>query len=147
MTKKIMGFIMVLLVAGALRAQKQEIFAPEGKALRGYDPVAFFTKAMPVHGFDSLSTEWKSVKWLFSSKENLESFKRNPEKYEPQYGGYCAYGISQGHKAPTLPETWTIIDQKLYFNYNSKVKEQWIKNTDGLIAKANMQWPEVKDKE
>lgn len=127
-------------------AQRAAIFAPEGKAIKGYDPVAFFTDSKPVKGADSLSYKWENAIWLFASRANLESFKAAPEKYAPQYGGYCAYGTSEGHKAPTETDTWTIVDGKLYFNYNRKVKELWTKDTKARIEKANQQWPVIKDK-
>lgn len=134
----------LFFLANCLHAQ--EIFATEGKAIRGYDPVAFFTKAAPVKGADSLALDWKGVSWLFSSKENLEAFKTAPEKYAPQYGGYCAYGTAGGHKSPTQTDTWTILNDKLYFNYNLKVKELWSKDRENLILKADKNWPELKDK-
>lgn len=127
-------------------AQQSEIFALDGKAIRGYDVVAFFKEAKPVAGTDSLTYRYKGSDWLFASRDNLEAFKANPEKYEPQYGGYCAYGTSQGHKAPTETDTWTIVDDKLYFNYNMKVKNNWSKKREELIEKADMQWPLIKDK-
>ncbi|MNY62728.1 hypothetical protein D3C86_1995980 [compost metagenome] len=67
--------------------------------------------------------------------------------YIPQYGGYCAYGTSEGHKAPTEAETWTIVDDKLYFNYNMKVKNNWSKTREEFIEKADIQWPLIKDKQ
>ncbi|HEY6900870.1 MAG TPA: YHS domain-containing (seleno)protein, partial [Puia sp.] len=85
--------------------------------------------------------------WCFSSPKNLEAFKASPEKYAPQYGGYCAYGTSQGHKAPTEVDTWTVLDGKLYFNYNQKVKAMWTKDQPALIKKADETWPTLKDKE
>ena len=96
-------------------------------------------------GQDSLSFKWKEATWLFSSRENLENFKAMPEKYAPQYGGYCAYGTSEGHKAPTETDTWTILNDKLYFNYNKKVQEIWKKDTGARIKKADLQWPAIKD--
>jgi YHS domain-containing protein len=132
--------------AFAARAQQSEIFAPDGKALRGYDVVAFFNEAKPVAGADSLTHAYMGAEWLFASRRNLEAFKANPEKYVPQYGGYCAYGTSQGHKAPTEAETWTIVGDKLYFNYNMKVKSSWTKKQDELIDKADVQWPLIKHK-
>jgi hypothetical protein len=71
-------------------------------------------------------------------------FAVDPEKYAPQYGGYCAYGTADGHKAPTETDTWTIDNNKLYFNYNQKVKELWNKDRPGLIKKADEQWPKIK---
>ncbi len=126
------------------KPQKSEIFAPGGKAIKGYDPVAFFKESKPVKGADSLSYSWKEATWLFSTRQNLEAFKADPDKYAPQYGGYCAYGTSQGHKAPTQTDTWTVVNDKLYFNYNSKVKELWTKDQPALIKTADEKWPEVK---
>ena len=72
---------------------------------------------------------------------------KNPEKYAPQYGGYCAYGMSEGHKAPTDPNAWTIVDEKLYLNYSLEVKENWKKDQQQRIVKANKNWPQIKNKE
>lgn len=140
----LIAFIAFLGIAQA-KAQKSEIFAPGGKAIKGYDPVAFFTESKPVKGTDSLSYQWKEATWLFASRKNLEAFKSDPDKYAPQYGGYCAYGLSQGHKAPTQTDTWTVVNDKLYFNYNSKVKELWVKDQPSLIKTADEKWPSLKD--
>lgn len=145
--KKIMTIIaMLFLIISAAQAQKSEIFIGSGKAIKGYDPVAFFKDAKPVKGSDNISFQYKDATWLFSSVENLESFKKSPEKYAPQYGGYCAYGTADGHKATTQTDTWTVVNGKLYFNYNTKVKENWDKQQAALIEKANTQWPLIKDK-
>lgn len=139
--------VLVLFTILTTYAQKSEVFAPEGKAIKGYDPVAFFRESKPVEGRDSLSYNWKNVTWLFSNRKNMDDFKSNPEKYAPQYGGYCAYGTSQGHKAPTETDTWTIVDDKLYFNYNKKVQEIWNKDKKSSIEKADQQWPVIKNKQ
>ena len=146
MKSKILLLGMVLFTVLVGHAQKSEIFTHEGKAIKGYDPVAFFTQHKPVKGDESLQYNWKNSTWLFSSQENLEKFKSDPEKYAPQYGGYCAYGTSEGHKAPTQTETWTILDNKLYFNYNNKVKELWEPRQLALIHKADSLWPLIRDK-
>lgn len=142
--KRLLVFTALVFSVAIAHAQKSEIFSTDGKAIKGYDPVAFFKVSAPVKGTDSLSYTWKDAKWFFSSRENLESFKANPDMYCPQYGGYCAYGTSAGHKSPTQTDTWTVLDGKLYFNYNSKVKEMWVKDQKSLIEKADQQWPEVK---
>ncbi|SEW36115.1 hypothetical protein SAMN05428988_4446 [Chitinophaga sp. YR573] len=138
-----------LIILGFLHAnaQKSEVYTTAGKAINGYDPVAFFTASRPMKGADSLSYQWKGATWLFSNKDNMNAFKSSPEKYAPQYGGYCAYGTADGHKAPTQIDTWTIADDKLYFNYNSKVKEMWTKDQKNLIMKADANWPALKNKE
>ena len=134
----------ILSTASILSAQKAEIFSTNGKAIKGYDVVAFFAESKPSIGFDSLQYQWKETKWLFSTTKNLKLFIENPEKYAPQYGGYCAYGTADNHKAPTQIETWTILNDKLYFNYNLKVKEYWNKKQDSLIQKADINWQTLK---
>ena len=136
----------IIATAGSLFAQQPEIFKTDGNAIRGYDAVAFFTVGKPVKGESQFTYHWKETDWRFANKKNLELFKANPENFAPQYGGYCAYGTAGGHKAPTDPVTWTIIDGKLYFNYSSDVKKMWIKDTPGYIKKADENWPLIKDK-
>ncbi len=139
--KKLIAIIVLLFIGlTATFSQKAEIFTINGKAIRGYDVVAFFSASKPVQGSESFSYSWKDATWLFSSRENLELFKTNPEKYAPQYGGYCAYGMSNGYKAPTVIETWKILNDKLYFNYNLKVQELWNKDQSGYIQKADINW-------
>lgn len=147
MKMKLLVAAFAIFATLSANSQKAEIFSIEGKAIRGYDVVSFFKDNKAVKGSDSLSFNWKNTVWLFSTKENLEQFKSNPEKYAPQYGGYCAYGTAAGHKAPTETDTWTILNDKLYFNYNKKVKELWTKNQQQLIEKANTNWETIKDKE
>lgn len=146
MKKLIILLAVVLTTIFNVKAQKSEVFVTGGKAIKGYDPVAFFTEGKAVKGSDSLSFNYKNSNWLFSSAENLAAFKNNPEMYEPQYGGYCAYGTANGYKAPTQTDTWTIVNGKLYFNYNQKVKESWIKQQGILIEKADANWKTIKDK-
>lgn len=147
MKKRLMLLLTAVTLVWSSQAQKAEIFSTDGKAIKGYDPVAFFVAGMPVMGADSLAYEWKNTTWLFSSAANKQSFINDPEKYAPQFGGYCAYGTSEGHKAPTETDTWTIYNDKLYFNYNKKVQEEWLKNKDALIKNADTVWPDLKDKD
>lgn len=147
MKKTISTAILAIVILLHVQAQKSPVYVANGKAIKGYDPVAFFTESIPVMGRDSLMLEWNGANWYFASRKNLEAFKMAPDHYAPQYGGYCAYGTAQGHKAPTEVETWTILDGKLYFNYNPKVKEMWSKDRPGMIKKADENWPMIKDKE
>jgi len=143
--KKLAGSIIVLLVLSIqLQAQKSEIFVKDSVAVRGYDVVAYFTKSTPVKGTSEFVHIWKGGKWYFANRENQETFKASPEKYAPQYGGYCAYGTAGGYKAPTDPDAWTVSDGKLYLNYNKKVMENWRKDQANFIDKANKNWPTVK---
>ncbi len=138
--------VMFLAITSAF-AQKSEIFISSDAAIKGYDPVAYFTQGKPVKGSKEYSAMWKGATWYFSSKENQDAFKAAPEKYAPQYGGYCAYGLSQGHKASIDPNAWTVLDGKLYLNYSKDVKSTWDKDRAKYIQDANANWPKVKDKE
>ena len=141
--------VTAFLMAGAavLFAQKSEVFSPSDKAIRGYDPVAYFTEGKAVKGNENLTYHWHDADWYFSSGQNLNSFSKNPDKYVPQYGGYCAYGLSEGHKAPTDHDAWTIVDGKLYLNYSKDVRTKWRENEKERIEKADKNWPQLKDKE
>jgi YHS domain-containing protein len=134
-----------LLIAACTSAQYQaEIFQKNGAAIGGYDAVAFFKENKPVKGSPEYFIEWRVAKWLFASKQNLDSFSANPARYAPQYGGYCAYGTADGHKAPTEADTWTVLDGKLYFNYNQKVKSLWDKDRAKYIEQANTNWEKIR---
>jgi len=113
------------------------------KAIKGYDTVAYFTENRAVEGKAEFSTEYKQAEWLFSSQENLDLFIANPEKYEPQYGGYCAYAVSKGSTASIKPELFTIHDGKLYLNYNKSINDKWQAEKEGYIAEADKNWPEL----
>ena len=113
------------------------------KAIKGYDTVAYFTENRAVEGKSEFSTEYKQAKWLFSSQGNLDLFIANPEKYEPQYGGYCAYAVSKGSTASIKPELFTIHDGKLYLNYNKSINDKWQAEKEGYIAEADKNWPEL----
>jgi YHS domain-containing protein len=146
MKKLLMIAGMGLLMSVHTFAQKAAVFNTNGTAIHGYDAVAFFKAGKAEKGNTQFSYKWQDVNWQFASKENLEAFKVAPEKYAPQYGGYCAFGTADGYKAPTEIDTWTIAGDKLYFNYNKNVKVLWAKDQKNFIEKADKNWPEIKDK-
>ena len=137
----------VLSMTVSALAQKSPVFTTSDGAIRGYDAVAYFKEGKPVKGDAKFAYTWKDAKWLFSSQKNLDLFKANPDQYAPQYGGYCAYGCSQGHKASIDPQAWTIVNGKLYLNYSQDVKGTWNKDQQGYIQKADKNWATIKDKE
>jgi YHS domain-containing protein len=110
-------------------------------AINGYDTVAYFTQNKAVKGTDALATDWQGAKWKFATQANLDLFKANPEKYAPQYGGYCAYGVTQGYLVKVDPEQFSVIDGKLYLNYDADVQAKWKKDTAGYITAANAKFP------
>jgi YHS domain len=116
---------------------------PDGVALKGYDVVAYFTESKPVMGTKEFQHEWNGAKWQFASAANRDLFAADPGRYAPQYGGYCAFGVSEGHKAKVDPNIWKIVNGKLYLNYDAGVGNQWQKDIPGRIAKADKNWPKV----
>jgi len=106
-------------------------------AILGYDPVAYFTAGKPVKGSDEFTWEWMGAKWKFSSRAHLETFRAEPARYAPQYGGYCAYGVSRGYLVKIEPEQFSIIDGKLYLNYDASVQAEWRKDPAGYIRSAD----------
>ncbi len=118
----------------------------DGVAIKGYDPVAYFTQGSPRPGKADFVHEWNGAKWHFASLEHLEMFKADPEKYAPRYGGYCAYAVSQGTTADIDPGAWRIVEGKLYLNLNSEVQRLWEQDIPGYIEKADRNWPAVLDR-
>ncbi len=120
--------------------------AGPGLALRAYDPVAYFTEGKPVIGKATYSATHHEATYRFATKAHLKAFKSNPEKYVPQYGGFCAYGVSVGAKFDGDPTLWRIVDGKLYLNLNPKIQKQWGKDIPGHITKADQNWSVLKDR-
>lgn len=115
-------------------------------AVSGYDPVAYFTTGAPVEGSKQFEYRYKDTTWRFSTAENLAAFKADPAKYAPQYGGYCAWAVSQGYTAKGDPKAWRIVGGKLYLNYSTDIQKKWEKDIPGLIAKGDANWPKVLEK-
>lgn len=118
------------------------IYTTERGAIDGYDPVAFFEQGEAVRGDEAHSFEWRGSRWLFASAENLARFRQNPQQFVPQYGGYCAYGMANGYTAFTDPTAWTIVDGRLFLNFDDEVKAQWQAEQAAMIESADRNWPE-----
>jgi YHS domain-containing protein len=110
-------------------------------AILGHDPVAYFTQNKAVKGEDRFTFQWMGANWKFASAAHREAFKADPQRYAPQYGGYCAYGTSQGYLVKVDPTQFAIIDGKLYLNFNAKVHEMWLKDPAGYIKTADARFP------
>ncbi len=124
--------------------QAPDIFTDnQSLAIRGTDPVAYFTEGEPVAGSAEFEHEWKGATWRFASAENRDLFVENPEQYAPQYGGYCAYAVANGYTASIDPEAWRIVDDKLYLNFSPRVQRLWQRDIPGHITQANANWPEA----
>jgi YHS domain-containing protein len=131
-------------VGGKLKADP--IYQSNGVAIHGYDPVAYFQGEKPVKGKKEFEHQWMGATWRFSNAENRDLFKQTPEKYAPQYGGYCAYGMSSGYAAPTEADAWSIVNGKLYLNYNREVRKMWNKDIPGYVVNADRNWPQIPKK-
>lgn len=112
-------------------------------AIHGTDPVAYFTEGRMLEGSPAFAAEWMGKTWYFATKAHRESFVKNPQKYAPQFGGYCAYGIATGKAVDSDPNAWRIIDDKLYLNFSKEIQTLWVKDLRPNLAKANKNWPNV----
>ena len=134
----------LLAISTASVASANEIYVTNGVAINGYDAVAYFTDHKPVKGFEEFSTSYKRATFYFASAAHRDAFVTNPEHYAPQYGGYCAFGIAEGRKAPTQPQSFTVVEGKLYLNYNDDILKTWRSDIGGYIKKANANWEALK---
>ena len=149
--KKIIAKTLMALVLGGFLISSTHAVEPINTtwrgnlAVEGYDTVAYFTENQPVKGKKEFQTEWRDANWRFASQEHLNLFQENPEKYAPQYGGYCAWAVSKNATASIDPAQFTIFNDKLYLNYNAKIQKQWTPVKEEKIALADGYWPELVD--
>lgn len=134
-----------LATAAPAHADKDPVYTGlfSDTAVGGHDPVAYFTEGQPVKGSKEFSTRYEGAEFRFASAENLAMFEENPEKYAPQFGGYCAWAVAEGKTAKGDPDHWQIVDGKLYLNYNEKIQDRWEQNRVAYIEKGNTNWPTV----
>jgi hypothetical protein len=132
------------LSAGTIAHAETRIFVASGDtAINGYDVVSYFSDAGPQPGDPTHSVVWKGVVWQFISDENRQRFEANPRAFAPQFGGYCAYGVSKGVVLHTDPTLWYIYEGKLYLIHDRQVWPIWIKDVPGYVQEAGSHWPEV----
>ena len=143
---KLLVLLWLAVQADPVSAQKDRIFSTKEGAIKGYDPVAYFKAGKAVEGTKAFSLEWMGATWNFSSKENMEEFRKDPGAWAPRFGGYCAYAVSQGYTYRIDPEAWKIVDGMLYLNYSKKIREKWEANLKEFIELANDNWPGVIEK-
>ena len=117
-----------------------------GVAIRGFDPVAYFTDARPTKGNSQISATYQSATFYFASTKNRELFLKEPEKFVPAFGGFCAIGAALGGKFDGDPNLWKIVEGKLYLNKDVPAQRSWLKDVSGNITKANRNWSKIKDR-
>jgi hypothetical protein len=139
------------LVGFAMRpaqAAQSSIFTGlvKGVAVGGYDPVSYFTDGKAGAGNPEITLMHEGATWRFASVEHRDAFAASPDRYAPRYGGYCAYAVAMGYTAKGDPEAWSVVDGRLYLNFNEPTKKEWEKDIPGYIAKADKNWPGVLEK-
>lgn len=138
--------MLFLLYPPAVFADGPVCGAGKGPAIGGYDVVAYFTKSEAQKGSPEFKAEWSGATWHFADAGHRDLFLKAPEKYAPQYGGYCAYAMSKGGEADGDGERWKIVDGKLYLNNNWIAQKLWSKDIPSKIKDADGQWPKAKTK-
>ena len=144
MKKLLLSLLALTFVASTAAVQAEDVHSTVG--VQGYDLVSYQTGKKPLQGNGNHLVTHNGVNYLFSSKANQEAFKKNPSKYLPAYGGWCAFGVSVGKKFIGDPTVWEIVDGKLYFNLDNSIKSTWVKDIPGNIKKADANWPKIKNK-
>lgn len=131
------------LIANAFGAGFDVNATVTGLALRGVDPVSYFTKGAPEDGDFAITSVHNGATYRFTSEDNKALFDKNPDQYLPQYGGFCAFGTAMGVKVDGDPDLWKIVDGKLYLNLSESIQERWNKDTAGFIETADGKWTEL----
>jgi YHS domain-containing protein len=137
------ALVALLTLPLAARAPAQTVYAEQGLAIRGTDPVAYFDQARPVAGRPEFALDWNGATWRFASAANRDRFAADPQRFAPAYGGFCAYAVSEGYTAPTDPEAWRIVNGRLFLNYDRSVQRTWERDIPGRVARGDANWPRL----
>ena len=129
--------------AHAVKPVNQSLF---GTAIEGADPVAYFTDGVPMIGSAKHTSVHEGAAYRFVSESNRKRFESSPADYLPQYGGFCAYGVSVGKKFDGDPRVFKVVDDKLFFNLNPEIKATWTKDIPGNVRKADRNWERIRDR-
>jgi len=135
---------LIARLAGFEELPPAPVFAVDGLAIRGTDPVAYFREGRPVAGGAAHEAEWNGARWRFADAANRDAFTAEPERFAPQYGGFCAWAVAaKGALYSTQPDNWSIVDGRLYLNFNDAIQAEWEADSPGFIARADTRWPEI----
>lgn len=150
--KKLFVLLVIMIAVSEIKAQnslraKHFNLDKKGLAIQGYDPVAYFAQSKAQKGNAKFQFAYEGAVYLFSSQNNLDTFKQNPQKYEPQYGGWCAYAMgASGDKVEVDPETFKIVSGKLYLFYHSWINNtllKWNDDESHLLPDADKNWKSI----
>ena len=140
------AFLLLTALSTLASAKELQNLDRNGIAIQGYDPVAFFTDNRPVKGNAQFQSEYRGAKYYFVSSEHKAAFDKEPAKYEPQFGGYCAYGVTRSTRAPIKIEAWQIVNGRLLMQYDLDIKNKFNQDQQGMLKKADENWPGLVDK-
>ena len=140
---QLVTFVALFGMAGTALAADYTHSTP---AVQGYDVVSYQTGKRPIRGNGNFVAVHDGATYQFSSADNQKAFEKDPERYVPAYGGYCAFGTSVGKKFIGDPEVWRIVDGKLYLNLDTSIQSEWLKDVPGRIRSADANWRNIKDK-
>lgn len=144
--RRLASTLLLLLALPTLLAAQAVNTDAAGLALKGYDPVAYFTLQRATPGDPQFTAEHEGATYRFASAANRDTFRTEAAKYAPQYGGYCAFGVAGGYKVKVDPEAFTVRDGKLYLNYDARVQRRWLEDVPGYLAKSETNWAALRDK-
>ncbi|MFQ5995727.1 MAG: YHS domain-containing (seleno)protein [Acidiferrobacterales bacterium] len=141
-TRTLLGFLMAAAAMSVFADSPKKMVAtgPDNVAIKGYDTVAYFTEGQPMKGKSKFVASWNDAEWHFANAAHRDLFTANPERYAPQFGGFCAQGLSRGKKVVADPEAWTIVDGKLYIKFSKASRDRWRKDKAEKIKKAEESW-------
>ncbi len=140
----LLALVFALLVSPLAALAQDKVLVNQnrqGIAVKGYDPVAFFTKNKPVKGNSAYSSQYQGATYYFASAEHKATFDQEPAKFAPQFGGFCAWAVSQGYTAPISVDAFRIVDGRLLLQYNKRIRSQFERDTQGNLARADTNWP------
>lgn len=139
------SLVVILMIAPAHANNFHLYLDRDNLALEGHDPVAYHTIGQPTRGLLSLSAEHDGAIYRFASEENRHAFLADPDKYLPEYGGFCAYGLAGGYKVHGDPKVWNIVDGRLYLNYSPSIGRRWERDIPGYISQGDANWPGIRN--
>ncbi len=141
--KKLLALFCLLCLPVFSDAPKIYLDNDNNLAVEGYDVVSYYNMGSPEMGIKPNETEWQGVRWRFTNAENMRKFEKNPEKYAPQFGGYCATAVASGRLAGGLPNIWEVFEDKLYFFCSHEAVQKWKENRWEMKKMAESNWPNV----
>jgi YHS domain-containing protein len=139
------SFLFVLLLLTGFGERAMGNLLDSDTAIKGYDTVAYFKTGKALKGNESFTFKWHDMTWYFLTEGNRDLFATSPEKYAPQYDGYCAWAMTEARKAQVDPEVWEIVNGKLYLQCSKAAYEKWSKDIPGNIKKADMNWVKIRE--